>query len=155
MKRWKVLGLAILIMSMPVVAHAQEQKPFAQRECEREILMKEKLYTKALEEEDISEELFLEVTDFLEKKEAVLTAENSTEEYGLFPTQYIETLYHYQDSRLEDLAVLVWYVPEKSDTYITEYNKDMQYIEEEFAIYGIEGELEIDASQFPILSAKG
>ena len=105
MKRWKVLGLAILIMSMPVVAHAQEQKPFAQRECEREISMKKKLYTKALEEEDISEELFLEVTDFLEKKEAVLTAENSTEEYGLFPTQYIETLYHYQDSRLEDLAV--------------------------------------------------
>ena len=155
MKRWKVLGLAILIMSMPVVAHAQEQKHFAQRECEREILMKEKLYTKALEEEDISEELFLEVTDFLEKKEAVLTAENSTEEYGLFPTQYIETLYHYQDSRLEDLAVLVWYVPEKSDTYIAEYNKDMQYIEEELVVYGIEGELEIDASQFPILSAKG
>ena len=142
-------------MSMPVVAHAQEQKPFAQRECEREISMKKKLYTKALEEEDISEELFLEVTDFLEKKEAVLTAENSTEEYGLFPVQYIATLYAYQDSKLEDLAVLVWYVPEKADAYIAEYNKDMQYIEEQFAIYGIEGELEIDESQFPILSAKG
>ena len=56
---------------------------------------------------------------------------------------------------MEDLAVLVWYVPEKSDTYIAEYNKDMQYIEEELVVYGIEGELEIDASQFPILSAKG
>lgn len=156
MKRWKVvLGLAILLMSMPLTVWAQEQKPFAQRECEREISMKKKLYTKALEEEDISEELFLEMTSFLENKEAVLTAENSTEEYGLFPVQYIATLYAYQDSKLEDLAVLVWYVPEKADTYIAEYNKDMQYIEEEFAIYGIEGELEIDASQFPILSAKG
>ena len=58
--------------------------------------------------------------DFLEKKEAVLTAENSTEEYALFPAQYMETLCHYQDSRLEDVAVLVWYVPEKADTYIAE-----------------------------------
>lgn len=155
MKRWKVLGLVVLIMSTPVVVHAQEQKPFSQRECEREISMKEKLYTNALEKEQISEELFLTVTDFLEKKEAVLTAENSTEEYALFPAQYMETLCHYQDSRLEDVAVLVWYVPEKADTYIAEYNKDMQYIEEELAVYGMEGELEIDESQFPILSAKG
>lgn len=154
MKRWKIMGLAMLLMSMPVTVNAEE-KPFAQLECEKEISFRKEAYKKALEEESISEDLFLVVTDFLEKKGAMLTAENCTEEYGLFPVQYIATLYAYQDSKLEDLAVLIWYVPEKADNYIAEYNKDMQYIEEELVVYGIEGELEVDESQFPILSAKG
>lgn len=154
-RRVVVVILAILLMSVPTEAQAQEEKPFAQKECEREISLKRDFYTKALEEGIISEDLFLEVLDFLEKKQAVLTEENCIEEYGLFSIQYIATLYTYQDSKLEDLAVLVWYIPEKADTYIEEYNKDMKYIQEVLAIYGIEGKLEIDKTQFPILNAKG
>ena len=156
MKKWWILMMLVLVMSTPMTAYAVE-KPFAQRECEREIEAIKGLYLKALQEETISEDLYSQVIMFLENSKDTLTAENAVDVYSDFPENYCCVLWQYVHDASNDIADTVWDLrnkPKIAAEYIEAYNAEMQYIEKELSIYGYDCDLQVSVEDFPILRQK-
>ena len=139
----------ILALTIGVSAQITE-KPFAWRECEREISERRQEYTVAYEEEAISETLYGAVMGFLEITQEKLNSENCIEVYSNFVEDYQELLRIYPKVARQTLGKKI---QEKEVLGIVEqtraeYNSDMRYIQEELQIYGEYVDFELSEEEF-------
>lgn len=145
------MGIRVCLLALTIGVSAQTaEKPFALRECEREISERRQEYIVAYEEEAISEDFYEKVMDFLEKTQKELTSENCIEAYSDFVDDYQELLWQYpkqaiisSNNRIQEKEVLG--VVEQARE---EYNADMRYIQDELAIYGEYVDFELSEEEF-------
>lgn len=139
------------ILALTIGASAQTaEKPFALRECEREISERRQEYTVAYEEDAISETLYGAVIGLLETTQEKLNSENCSEVYSDFVEDYQDLLEVYPKVAKQTLGKKI---QEKEVLGIveqtrSEYNADMRYIEEELAIYGEYVDFELSEEEF-------
>lgn len=129
-----IMICGVLFISIPIQASAkqkEEQKTFAQRECEREIGDMKIAYQAAREEGKISRKLYDEVNSFLDETQARFMEESDIEVYENFPSQYQEVLYRY----LKENNRKFLEAEKDSITYVF-CKADKSYIQKELAIYG-------------------
>lgn len=139
------------ILALTIGASAQTaEKPFALRECEREISERQAEYTVAYEEDAISEALYGAVMSFLEKTEEDLNSENCIEVYSDFVDDYQDLLRVYPKVARKTLGKKI---RAKEVLGVVEqarygYNADMCYIEKELAIYGEYVDFQLSEEEF-------
>ncbi len=145
------MGIRVCLLALTIGASAQTaEKPFALRECEREISERRQEYTVAYEEEAISDTFYGAVMCFLEVTQEELNSENCIEVYSDFVEDYQVLLKVYPEVAKQILGKKI---QEKEVLGVVEqareeYNADMRYIQDELAIYGEYVDFELSEEEF-------
>ncbi len=152
-----ILVFGMLFFSIPMTTNAEGEKPFAQRECEKEMSELQIAYTTALKDGEISQNFYDAVNSLIEKTQETLTEESCVEVYETFVDAYQELLLRYPKEEMKHLkSFLEERNPEEQERKKTLYNADMRYIEKELKIYGKQMNLELSEEAFQeLLSAVG
>lgn len=138
-----------------------------QRQFEEQIRLINSCYKRAYSDEKISDELYLTVQEFLEEEEKIFAAENSMEVLEELPENYKNLVFEYCDLCRENLAHIIMSKVESGqfktsrelkdavNSYFEECNRDMEFLQKEMLMYGINQDLIIKETEFPYLNAKG
>lgn len=155
-KRWIVLlTMATLVLSVPIVTCAEKREEPETVQNQEETAQKKQEYLEQFVQGNISEDLFLEMTVFLEREQENLPLGDGQEKKTQFQEDYVGRLNQYIEEKTNKVAEILWRIKDYPDSVgacIDKHNKDMRYIQLQLAEYGIEMELEVSIEDFPILS---